>query len=83
LIRKEKVRTGKEGAMVVRRIDLERDVLYQRYVRALKLWGGPEEESEPSPGHAIRSCAHCGRHTMFRLDSEGTWFECLRCGHFA
>jgi hypothetical protein len=56
--------------------------LYQRYVRALDRHGEPEQP-EPSPGHAIRHCPTCGRHTMFRLDPEGTWYECMRCGHYA
>lgn len=69
--------------MAVRGIDMERDILYRRYVRALERWGEPDPEETPSPGHSIRSCAHCGKHTMFRLDPEGTWYECTRCGHYS
>lgn len=68
--------------MAVRQDELERDPVYQRYVAALRRYG-PPEEPKPSPGHAIRSCAHCGTHTMFRLDPEGTWYECTRCGQYA
>lgn len=68
--------------MAVRREDLANDPLYQRYVMALRRFGRPEEP-RPSPGHAIRSCTNCGKHTMFRLDPEGTWYACTRCGSFA
>ncbi|MBI4260663.1 MAG: hypothetical protein HY658_08870 [Actinobacteria bacterium] len=72
--------------MAVRRNDLagpEGDVLYRRYIEALRRHGPPEEDDVPSPGRAIRSCSRCGRHTMFRLDPEGTWYECTRCGQYA
>jgi len=62
--------------------ELERQLLYRRYVEALKRHGEPEDP-EPSPGHAIRQCVKCGQATIFRLDPEGTWYECTRCGHYA
>ena len=61
---------------------LEERLLYHRYVEALRRHGAPEP-AEPSPGHAIRHCAHCGKARIFRLDPDGTWYECERCGHFA
>ena len=68
--------------MALRAEEVQDDLLYQRYLRALARHGEPEE-ARPSPGHAIRHCPTCGAHTMFRLDPEGTWFECTRCGHYA
>ena len=68
--------------MAVRREDLQQDPLYQRYLQALRVHGAPERKV-PSPGHAIRNCTHCGQTSMFRLDPEGTWYECMHCGHFA
>jgi hypothetical protein len=68
--------------MALRANDVERGALYLRYLQALNRYGPPEDPA-PSPGHAIRQCTHCGRATIFRLDPEGTWFECSRCGHFA
>lgn len=62
--------------------DLDANVLLGRYLRALKRYGQPEPKAS-SPGHAIRSCARCGRHTIFRMDPEGTWFECSVCGSYA
>jgi hypothetical protein len=56
--------------------------MYRRYVEALKRFG-PPEGPEPSPGHAIRQCVHCGKATVHRLDPEGTWYECSQCGHYA
>ena len=58
------------------------DVLYRRYLHALERYGDPEAPP-PSPGHAIRQCAHCGKATIHRLDPEGNWYECERCGHYA
>jgi hypothetical protein len=60
--------------------ELRDDLLYQRYLRALRRHGEPREE-EPSPGHVIRYCHNCGQRAMFRLDPEGTWYECLHCKH--
>ncbi len=68
--------------MALRADELDRDPIYQRYLAALRRHGVPDPEV-PSPGHAIRNCASCGQHTMFRLDPEGTWYECMRCGHYA
>ena len=68
--------------MALRAEELHEDPLYRRYLRALDEYGEPEETA-PSPGHAIRHCPTCGAHTMFRLDPEGTWYECMRCGHYA
>jgi hypothetical protein len=62
--------------------DPQAQLMYQRYLAALRRYGEPEP-APPSPGHAIRQCAHCGRATMFRLDPDGTWYECTRCGHYA
>jgi hypothetical protein len=56
--------------------------LYMRYMEALKRHGQPED-AEPSPGHVIRYCNNCGMRAMFRLDPEGTWYECLHCKHYA
>ena len=61
--------------------ELQSDLLYQRYVRALHRYGEAREE-EPSPGHVIRYCHNCGMRAMFRLDPEGNWYECLHCKHF-
>ncbi|HEX9236307.1 MAG TPA: hypothetical protein VF972_08510 [Actinomycetota bacterium] len=68
--------------MALRSYDVERQILYRRYVDALNRYGEPERP-EPSPGHAIRQCVRCGRAAVFRLDPEGTWYECTRCGHYA
>lgn len=61
---------------------LNERLMYRRYVDALRRYG-PPEPSEPSPGHAIRHCAHCGQANIFRLDPDGTWYECTRCGQYA
>ena len=68
--------------MALRVEDLEKEALYRRYLEALERYGEPEEPA-PSPGYAIRHCAQCGSHTMFKLDPDGTWYECTRCHHFA
>ena len=68
--------------MARREEDLEESFLYRRYVRALERYGDSRDE-RPSPGHVIRHCPSCGMRAMFRLDPEGTWFECLHCGHYA
>ncbi len=68
--------------MALRADELHEDLLYRRYLRALSRYGEPEEP-QPSPGHSIRHCPTCGAHTMFRLDPEGMWAECMRCGHYA
>ena len=61
-----------------------RGSLYVRYMQALKRYGeAPEQDDEPSPGHVIRHCTSCGMRAMFRLDPEGTWYECLHCGEYA
>jgi hypothetical protein len=57
-------------------------LLYRRYLQALERHGDPREDV-PSPGHVVRYCANCGMRAMFRLDPEGTWYECLHCGHYA
>jgi hypothetical protein len=31
----------------------------------------------------VRTCAHCGERTAFRLDPLGSWAECTTCGHLA
>ncbi len=70
--------------MALRQEDSDNRGLYAAYVQALQRRGAPAEAAPaPSPGHAIRHCATCGETTMFRLDPEGTWYECLRCGHYA
>ena len=56
--------------------------LYRRYLQALARYGEPSDEP-PSPGHVIRHCPNCGMRSMFRLDPEGMWYECLHCGHYA
>ena len=62
--------------------ELEDPLLYEKYLRALKRHGDPRQD-QPSPGHVIRHCSNCGQRAMFRLDPEGTWYECLHCGHYA
>ncbi len=57
-------------------------LLYHKYLEALKRYGDPRDE-QPSPGHVIRYCTSCGMRAMFRLDPEGTWYECLHCKHYA
>ena len=62
--------------------EMKDSFLYRRYLQALKRYGDPAEE-RPSPGHVIRHCPGCGMRSMFRLDPEGMWYECLHCGHYA
>lgn len=62
--------------------ELRDDLLYRRYVQALRRYGDPRERT-PSPGHTIRHCASCGMRAMFRIDPDGGWSECLHCGHYA
>lgn len=61
--------------------EVQGDLLYQRYLQALRRYGESRSE-EPSPGHVIRYCHNCGQRAMFRLDPEGSWYECLHCKHF-
>jgi hypothetical protein len=68
--------------MALRARDVGDGLLYQKYLQALQRYGEPERPA-PSPGHAIRQCAHCGIARKFRLDPEGTWYECMHCGHYA
>lgn len=56
-------------------------LLYRRYLQALRRYG-PAGQEEPSPGHVIRHCHHCGQQAMFRLDPDGMWYECLHCRHY-
>jgi hypothetical protein len=67
--------------MALAREEVREWPLYQRYLQALKRLGPPEDE-RPSPGHVIRHCHTCGQRAMFRLDPEGTWYECLHCKHY-
>jgi hypothetical protein len=71
---------GEDVGRVMR--DASGGLMYLQYIQALERHGPPDDEA-PSPGHAIRHCPHCGRRSMFRLDPEGMWFECLRCHRFA
>ena len=68
--------------MAQRAHELEDPLLYEKYLQALKRHGDPRED-QPSPGHVIRHCTNCGQRALFRLDPEGTWYECLHCGHYA
>ena len=71
--------------MALREGDLDYDLVYRDYLRALERMGTqavPEQQSEPDQLSA-RYCAHCEEMTMFRLDPEGAWFECLKCRRFA
>jgi hypothetical protein len=67
--------------MAQAREELFGGALYMRYMEALKRHG-PAEDPEPSPGHVVRWCHTCGMRAIFRLDSEGNWYECLHCKHF-
>jgi hypothetical protein len=67
--------------MALAREEVSDRLLYQRYIQAMKRLGAPQDE-RPSPGHVIRHCHTCGQRAMFRLDPEGTWYECLHCKHF-
>jgi hypothetical protein len=62
--------------------ELSKGALYMRYVEALRRHGNADED-EPSPGHVIRYCTNCGMRSMFRLDPDGNWYECLHCKHYA
>lgn len=55
--------------------------LYERYVQALKRHGATKPE-QPSPGHVVRYCHSCGMRALFRLDPNGTWFECTHCRQY-
>jgi hypothetical protein len=68
--------------MAQARDELSTGGLYMRYVEALKRHGSTDED-EPSPGHVIRYCTSCGMRSMFRLDPDGNWYECLHCKHYA
>jgi hypothetical protein len=68
--------------MAQRQSDLDDTLLYRRYLRALERFGDVRDET-PSPGHVIRACPHCGMRSIFRLDPDGTWYECLHCGEYA
>jgi hypothetical protein len=60
--------------------ELRDDLLYQRYLGALRRYGEARDE-EPSPGHVIRRCRNCGQRAMFELDPQGNWYRCLHCKH--
>jgi ribosomal protein L37AE/L43A len=58
------------------------DTLLGRYLRALAR--DPDELGRArAPGHAVRTCPTCGQRAIFALESEGTWYRCSRCGHYA
>lgn len=43
-----------------------------------------ESHAEPEDHRPdVRTCAHCGDRTRFRLDPLGSWAECTTCGHLA
>jgi hypothetical protein len=43
-----------------------------------------EVHAEPDDDRPdVRTCAHCGERTAFRLDPLGSWAECTTCGHLA
>jgi hypothetical protein len=58
------------------------DLLLARYLRARRRFGPDRPQGLP-PGFDIRTCAHCGLHTRFRVDPEGTWACCTACGQYA
>ena len=62
--------------------NFDRDDLYRSYMRALQRYG-PANQDAPSPGHVVRYCSNCGMRSMFQLDPEGMWYECLHCKHYA
>jgi hypothetical protein len=72
----------KEADMGEPALGFDDRLLYRRYLEALERYGPPEPQA-PSPGHAVRHCPGCGKAAIFRLDPEGTWYECTRCGHYA
>jgi hypothetical protein len=59
----------------------ERDLL-RDYQRALaRRRGGPRRGL--APGWQVRTCASCGWEAAFRVDPEGDWATCSRCGSYA
>lgn len=58
----------------------ERDLL-REYLRGLQRH--PRASQDVAPGWQMRTCAACGEEAAFRLDHEGDWATCGRCGHLA
>ena len=63
-------------------LELDEDRLLRDYLRILHRDGHADPRLR-SPGHDLRTCAHCGDRTAFTLDAEGTWFRCGSCGEYA
>jgi hypothetical protein len=60
----------------------EDDLLLERYLAARAVHG-PAPEEKIGPGRELRTCASCGEHSIFKLDPNGTWYECSACGALA
>ena len=70
--------------MALRADELEEGRLYERYLEALARHGEVEKLPSDEPrATVVRHCSSCGMHTVFRLDPEGTWYECTHCQHYA
>ena len=69
-------------ATPARQTTSEIDDLLLRYLRALEDHGQDVAEDLPA-GRDVRTCAHCGANTFFRLDPQGGWAFCEACSRAA
>jgi hypothetical protein len=63
-------------------LELHDDRLLRTYLRGLVNEGAHRSPAR-SPGEEMRTCAHCGRWTLFRLDPDGVWTTCSSCGRYS
>ena len=64
-------------AVVAERLHRDEDDLLARYLRA-RSTDSPRSETD-----GIRTCTHCGERARFRIDPDGSWGMCARCGAYA
>jgi len=65
----------------VEKMGFDQDDLLRSYVRAHQR-EGTANQAAPAPGQVVRQCSRCGMRSMFRLDPEGTWYECQHCKRY-
>lgn len=61
---------------------LDKPDLLRDYLRALSREGG-SHDVVLDHGRQVRTCAHCGERTVFKLEPGGTWYRCASCREYA
>lgn len=61
---------------------LQEPDLLRAYLRSMARGEGPPRQ-DLGRGRQLRTCPNCGDRTVFRLETEGTWYSCSSCGRYA